>query len=59
MKDVIVTLDYIDGRSRVACVSVEELPTKIGLYLAEKDVVTFTVTKKVPLHKIADRLGGT
>ncbi|NBC29845.1 MAG: hypothetical protein GVY29_07620 [Spirochaetes bacterium] len=56
MSEAIVTLDYIDGRSKVVECSLEELPTRIGLYLAERDVVTFTVTKKMALTKMSDRL---
>lgn len=57
MSGIIATLDFIDGRTEVREVEMEFVGSaQFGMLLARRDVVGITLTKKVPLTKIAERL---
>lgn len=57
MSDIIATLDFIDGRSEVREVAMEFVGSaQFGMLMARRDVVGITLTKRVPLLKIADRM---
>lgn len=58
-KELIATLDYIDGRSEVVEVDRGDLAAgKLGLWISHRDVVGITLTKKHGLVRLAKKLRG-